>query len=83
MTRDQPVPGYFRSERGGVSGSGDKTLGTRLKLALCFKHLIPQFPCIFDVDAFLFNLWKHFKYRPLAMSFLGNSADTVSTVMIM
>ena len=45
------------------------------KLALCFKHLIPQFPCIFDVDAFLFNLWKHFKYRPLAMSFLGNSAD--------
>ena len=45
------------------------------KLALCFKHLIPQFSCIFDVDAFLVNIWKHFKYRPLAMSFLENSAD--------
>ena len=29
VTRDQPVPGYFRSERGGV---GERRLGTRLGL---------------------------------------------------
>ncbi len=32
-------------------------------------------PHIFDVDTFLVNFWKHFKYCPLAMSFLENSAD--------
>ena len=45
------------------------------KLALCFKHLIPQFPSINDTDAFLLNLWKLFKYRPLAKIFLEESAS--------
>ena len=31
-------------------------------LASCFKHLITQFPITNDTDAFLFNLWKFFKY---------------------
>ena len=45
------------------------------KLALCFKHLIPQFPSIIDTDAFLLNLWKFFKYRPIAKNFLEESAS--------
>ena len=45
------------------------------KLALCFKHLIPQFPSINDTDTFLLNLWKFFKYRPLAKNYLEESAS--------
>ena len=44
------------------------------KLALCFKHLIPQFPTIFKTDAFFLSLWKVFKYHPLAKTFLEESA---------
>ena len=45
------------------------------KLALCFKHLLPQFQSIFETDAFLEALWKFFKYRPQAMNLLKNAAD--------
>ena len=45
------------------------------KLALGFKHLIPQFPSINDTDVFLLNLWKFFKYRPLAKNLLEESAS--------
>ena len=44
------------------------------KLALCFKHLIPQFPTIFKTDAFFLSLWKFFNYHPLAKTFLEESA---------
>ena len=42
------------------------------KLALTLKHLIPSFQCVAD---FLLNLWKYFKYRPLAMNILGNTSE--------
>ena len=45
------------------------------KLALCFKHLIPQFPSINDTDTFLLNLWKFFKYGPLTKHFLEEIAS--------
>ena len=45
------------------------------KLALTFKHLIPSFQCIAEIDIFLLNLWKYFKYRPLAINILGNTSE--------
>ena len=48
------------------------------KLALCFKHLIPQFLCTGKADVLLLNLWQYFKYQPLAMSILENLADIYS-----
>ena len=45
------------------------------KLALCFKHLIPQFASMNDTDTYLLNLWKFFKYRPLTKNFLEESAS--------
>ena len=42
------------------------------KLALTFKHLIVSFQC---VDIFLLNLWKYFKYCPLAMNVLRNTSE--------
>ena len=44
------------------------------KLALTFKHLIPSFQCVAEIDIFLLNLWKYFKYHPLAMNILGNTS---------
>ena len=44
------------------------------KLALTFEHLIPSFQCVAEIDIFLLNLWKYFKYRPLAMNILGNTS---------
>ena len=44
------------------------------KLALCFKHLLPKYQTVFATDAFLEALWKFFKYRPLAMNLLDQSA---------
>ena len=44
-------------------------------LALTFKHLIPSFQCVAEIDIFLLNLWKYFKYRPLAMNILGNTRE--------
>ena len=41
---------------------------TSHKLALCFKHIIKDFPSVIEVDVFLLNLWKFFKYRTLAMN---------------
>ena len=45
------------------------------KLALTLKHLIPSFQCVAKIDIFMFNLWKYFKYRPLAMNILGNTIE--------
>ena len=45
------------------------------KLALTFKHLIPPFQCEVEIDIFLLNLRKYFKYRPLAMNILGNTSE--------
>ena len=45
------------------------------KLALTFKHLIPSFQCVPEIDIFLLNLWKYLKHRPLAMNFLGNTSE--------
>ena len=45
------------------------------KLALTFKHLIPSFQCAAEIDIFLLNHWKYFKYRPLAMNILGNTSE--------
>ena len=52
------------------------------KLTLWFKNLIPQFPSIFETDAFFLSLWK---YRPLAKNFLEESVtmygqDTITSV---
>ena len=44
------------------------------KLALTFKHLILSFQCLVELDIFLLNLWKYFKYRPLAVNILGNTS---------
>ena len=48
------------------------------KLALCFKHLLNQFPSILEfpsIDAFLELLSKFFRYRPLAKNLLEDSAE--------
>ena len=45
------------------------------KLTLLFKHLIPSFQCIAEIDIFLLNLWKYFKYCPLPMNILGNTSE--------
>ena len=37
------------------------------KLALTFKHLIPAFQCVVETNIFILNLWKYFKYHPLAI----------------
>ena len=44
-------------------------------LALTFKHLIPSFQGIAEIDIFLLNLWKYFKYRPLAMNISRNTSE--------
>ena len=45
------------------------------KLTLTFKHLIPSFQCVAEIGIFLLNLWKYFKYRPLAINILGNTSE--------
>ena len=45
------------------------------KLALTFKHLIPSFQRVAEIDIFLLNLWKYFKYHSLAMNILGNTCE--------
>ena len=45
------------------------------KLALTFKYLVPSFQCIVEIDIFRLNLWKCFKYCPLAMYILGNTSE--------
>ena len=45
------------------------------KIATSFKHLLPKFQCVFEVDVFLLNLWKYFRYHSLAMNFLDSSAE--------
>ena len=45
------------------------------KLTLCFKHLLKEFTSVLEADVFLETLWKHFKYRSLAMNLLRNSAE--------
>ena len=45
------------------------------KLILTFKHLIPSFQCVAEIDIFLLNLWKYFKYCPLGMNILGNTSE--------
>ena len=44
------------------------------KLALCFKHLFKEFPCVAEFDVMLLSLWKYFHYRPLAVNFLQEFA---------
>ena len=46
-----------------------------LKLGLTFKHLKPSFQCIAEIDIFLLNLRKYFKYCPLAMNIVGNTSE--------
>ena len=45
------------------------------KVALCFKHLLKDFPDVFSADATLLALWKYFHYRPLALNFMKNAAE--------
>ena len=45
------------------------------KLALTFKHLIPSFQCVAEINIFLLNLWKFFQYRPLPMNISGNTSE--------
>ena len=45
------------------------------KLALCFKHLLKEFPCVAEFDIALLSLWKYFHYRPLAVNFLQEFAE--------
>ena len=45
------------------------------KLALCFKHLLGEFPFVADLDTTLLSLWRFFHYRPLAVNFLQEIAD--------
>ena len=40
------------------------------KVALYFKHLLPEFKCVFNADAALLALWKFFHYCPLAINFM-------------
>ena len=44
------------------------------EVALCFKHLLNEFPSVADADAMLLALWKFFHYRPLAVNFLENTS---------
>ena len=45
------------------------------KLDLFFKRLISSFQCVVEIDIFLLNLWKYFKYCPLPMNILGNANE--------
>ena len=45
------------------------------KLALCFKHLFKEFPCVAEFDVMLLSLWKYFHYWPLAVNFLQEFAE--------
>ena len=45
------------------------------KLALTFKHSILPFQCVAEIDIFLLNLWKYFKYNCLAMNISGNTSE--------
>ena len=45
------------------------------KLALCFKHLLKEFPCIAEFDLMLLSLWKYFHYQPLVVKFLQEFAE--------
>ena len=45
------------------------------KVALCFKHLLDEFPSVADADATLLALWKFLHYRPLAINFLENASE--------
>ena len=48
---------------------------TNHKLALCFKHILQDFPIVKEADVFLLNLWKFFKYRTLAKHLLQECAQ--------
>ena len=43
------------------------------KLLLTFNYLVPSIQCVLEIDIFLLNLWKYFKYCPLAMNILRNA----------
>ena len=45
------------------------------KLALCFKPLLKEFPCVAEFDPMLLSLWKYFHYQPLAVNFLQEFAE--------
>ena len=46
-----------------------------LKVALCFKHLLPEFKFIFSADETLLALWKFFHFHPLDLGFMEKVAD--------
>ena len=52
------------------------------KIALCFKHLLGDFPVVFSADATLLCLWKFFHYRPLAVNFLKNAAEAYEEAQV-
>ena len=45
------------------------------KLAICFKHLLKEFPCVAEFDTMLLSLWKYFHYRTVAVNFLQEFAE--------
>ena len=48
---------------------------TNHKLALCFKHVLPNYQNVSNADILLLNLWKYFKYRTLAMNLLQECSE--------
>ena len=45
------------------------------KLALCFKHLLKEFPCVAEFDIALLSLCKYFHYWSQAVNFLQEFAE--------
>ena len=50
------------------------------KVALCFKHFIPQFPCIVKLICCFLNLWQH---RDLATSFFWKTQQTYTAMILL
>ena len=46
------------------------------KLAICFKHLLKEFPCVAEFDIVLLSLWMYFHYRPLVVKILQEFGET-------
>ena len=53
---------------------------TNHKLALCFKHVLPNYQNVSNVDIFLRNLWKYFKYRTLAINLLQECSEIYGNI---
>ena len=53
---------------------------TNHKLALCCKHVLPNYQNVSNADIFLLNLWKYFKYQTFAMNLLQDCSKIYGNI---